>query len=172
MLLFILEYISDDVIFCFINVLITCTDIINEARKYGYTPTLSVYRRQHHPTGRLSGTDGQYIIAPNVLALNISRNQLNEGEGLAGYLIRQRTLLKNGLKDRQLLEEQPAILGDNLLQGHLLLSRYRPKKGQQVYQCQAVFLRDEKKVLIFTLSSQQAFEVSEILIPLQTVRGI
>ncbi|WP_426576276.1 DcrB-related protein [Xenorhabdus stockiae] len=101
------------------------------------------------------------IIAPNVPALNISRDQLNEGEDLAGYIIRQKTLLKNGLRDWQLLEEQPAILGDNLLQGHLLLSRYRPKKGQQVYQCQAVFLRDEKKVLIFTMSSQQAFTESQ-----------
>ncbi|PHM60482.1 cytoplasmic protein [Xenorhabdus stockiae] len=93
--------------------------------------------------------------------MNISRDQLNEGEDLAGYITRQKTLLKNGLRDWQLLEEQPAILGDNLLQGHLLLSRYRPKKGQQVYQCQAVFLRDEKKVLIFTLSSQQAFTESQ-----------
>ncbi|WP_244590469.1 DcrB-related protein [Xenorhabdus stockiae] len=101
------------------------------------------------------------IIAHNVPALNISRDQLNEGEDLAGYITRQKTLLKNGLRDWQLLEEQPAILGDNLLQGHLLLSRYRPKKGQQVYQCQAVFLRDEKKVLIFTLSSQQAFTESQ-----------
>ncbi|PHM42254.1 DcrB-related protein [Xenorhabdus szentirmaii] len=101
------------------------------------------------------------IIAPNVPALNISRDQINDGEDLAGYLTRQKTLLKNGLKDWQLLEEHPATLGDNLLQGHLLLSRYRPKKGQQVYQCQAVFLRDEKKVLIFTLSSQQAFTDSQ-----------
>ncbi|MBC8947162.1 DUF1795 domain-containing protein [Xenorhabdus nematophila] len=101
------------------------------------------------------------IIAPNVPALNISRDQLNEGEDLADYIIRQKTLLKNGLRDWQFLEEQPTILGDNLLQGHLLLSRYRPKKGQQVYQCQAVFLRDEKKVLIFTLSSQQAFTESQ-----------
>ncbi|MBD2794408.1 DUF1795 domain-containing protein [Xenorhabdus sp. 42] len=101
------------------------------------------------------------IIAPNVPALNISRDQINDGEDLAGYLTRQKTLLKNGLKDWQLLEEHPATLGDNLLQGSLLLSRYRPKKGQQVYQCQAVFLRDEKKVLIFTLSSQQAFTDSQ-----------
>ncbi|MBD2795493.1 DUF1795 domain-containing protein [Xenorhabdus sp. 18] len=101
------------------------------------------------------------IIAPNVPALNISRDQLNEGEDLTGYLIRQKTLLKNGLKDWQLLEEKEAALGDNLLHGHLLLSRYRPKKGQQVYQCQAVFLRDEKKVLIFTLSSQQALTESQ-----------
>ncbi|MDX7986531.1 DUF1795 domain-containing protein, partial [Xenorhabdus sp. 12] len=77
------------------------------------------------------------IIAPNVPALNISRDQLNDGEDLAGYLTRQKALLKNGLKDWQLLEEHPAILGDNLLQGSLLLSRYRPKKGQQVYQYQA-----------------------------------
>ncbi|WFQ79754.1 DUF1795 domain-containing protein [Xenorhabdus sp. SF857] len=101
------------------------------------------------------------IIAPNVPALNISRDQLNEGEDLSGYIIRQKTLLKNGLRDWQLLEEQETVLGDNLLHGCLLLSRYRPKKGQQVYQYQAVFLRDEKKVLIFTLSSQQAFTESQ-----------
>ncbi|WP_426575550.1 DcrB-related protein (plasmid) [Xenorhabdus stockiae] len=101
------------------------------------------------------------IIAPNVPALNISRDQLNEGEDLTGYIIRQKTLLKNGLRDWQLLEEQSAILGGNLLQGHFLLSRYCPKKGQQVYQYQAVFLRDEKKVLIFTMSSQQAFTESQ-----------
>ncbi|MCP9266882.1 DUF1795 domain-containing protein [Xenorhabdus sp. XENO-1] len=101
------------------------------------------------------------IIAPNVPALNISRDQLNEGEDLSGYIIRQKTLLKNGLRDWQLLEEKETVLGNNLLQGSLLLSRYRPKKGQQVYQNQAVFLRDEKKVLIFTLSSQQAFTESQ-----------
>ncbi|WP_350307899.1 DcrB-related protein, partial [Photorhabdus viridis] len=72
-------------------------------------------------------------------------------------LTRQKGLLKNGLRDWQLLAEQPATLGDNLRQGTALLSCYRPKKGQQVYQYQAVFLLDEKKTLIFTLSSQQAF---------------
>ncbi|EQB99590.1 DcrB-related protein [Photorhabdus temperata] len=97
------------------------------------------------------------IIAPDAPALNISRDQLIEGEDLPSYLTRQKGLLKNGLRDWQLLEEQPATLGDNLLQGTALLSRYRPKKGQQVYQYQAVFLLDEKKTLIFTLSSQQAF---------------
>ncbi|AKH63894.1 DcrB-related protein [Photorhabdus thracensis] len=97
------------------------------------------------------------IIAPDAPALNISRDQLVEGEDLSSYLTRQKGLLKNGLRDWQLLEEQPATLGDNLLQGTALLSRYRPKKGQQVYQYQAVFLLDEKKTLIFTLSSQQAF---------------
>jgi hypothetical protein len=96
------------------------------------------------------------IIAPNMPALNIARDQLHDGEDLAGYLVRQKNLLKKSLRDWQLAEEHETQLGDNLLQGSLLLSRYSPKKGQQVYQCQAVFLRDEKKVLIFTLSSQQA----------------
>ncbi|MFD0706999.1 DUF1795 domain-containing protein [Photorhabdus akhurstii] len=83
--------------------------------------------------------------------MNISRDQLNEGEDLASYLSHQKELLKKSLRDWQLLEEQETVLGDNLLQGNLPLSRYWPKKGQQVYQCQAVFLRDEKKALIFTL---------------------
>ncbi|MBD1229008.1 DcrB-related protein [Xenorhabdus griffiniae] len=97
------------------------------------------------------------IIAPDAPALNISRDQLHEGEDLTRYLTRQKGLLEKSLRDWQLLEEQDAQLGDNLLQGALLLSRYRPKKGQQVYQYQAVFLRDESKVLIFTMSSPQAF---------------
>ncbi|PHM24553.1 DcrB-related protein [Xenorhabdus budapestensis] len=101
------------------------------------------------------------IIAPNVPALNIGRDQLHEGEDLADYLTRQKVLLKKSLRDWQLIEEQTVLLGDNLLQGSLLLSRYRPKKGQQLYQYQAVFLRDEKKVLIFTMSSQQAFTESQ-----------
>nr|WP_242688704.1 DcrB-related protein [Photorhabdus tasmaniensis] len=77
--------------------------------------------------------------------MNISRDQLIEGEELPGYLTHQKGLLKNGLRNWQLLEEQPATLGDNLRQGTALLSRYRPKKGQQVYQYQAVFRLDEKK---------------------------
>ncbi|WP_445494728.1 DcrB-related protein [Photorhabdus sp. SF281] len=97
------------------------------------------------------------LIAPDAPALNISRDQLVAGEDLASYLTRQKGLLKSGLRDWQLLAEQPATLGDNLRQGTTLLSRYRPKKGQQVHQYQAVFLLDEKKALIFTLSSQQAF---------------
>ncbi|PHM53886.1 DcrB-related protein [Xenorhabdus sp. KK7.4] len=101
------------------------------------------------------------IIAPNLPALNIGRDQLNEEEDLTSYLIRQKELLKKSLRDWQFLEEGEAVLGDNLLQGSLLLSRYRPKKGQQVYQYQAVFLLDEKKVLIFTMSSQQAFTESQ-----------
>ncbi|KAA1179741.1 DcrB-related protein [Photorhabdus heterorhabditis] len=97
------------------------------------------------------------ITAPDAPVLNISRDSLTEGEDLASYLTRQKSLLKKGLRDWQLLEEQPAILGDNLLQGIALFSRYRPQKGQQVYQYQAVFLSDEKKALIFTLSSRQVF---------------
>ncbi|WP_445375129.1 DcrB-related protein [Photorhabdus tasmaniensis] len=97
------------------------------------------------------------LIAPEAPALNISRDQLIEGEDLPGYLTRQKGLLKNGLRNWQSLEEQPATLGDNLRQGTALLSRYRPKKGQQVYQYQAVFRLDEKKMLIFTLSSPQKF---------------
>uniref|UniRef100_UPI0036DB79B3 DcrB-related protein n=1 Tax=Photorhabdus sp. RM322S TaxID=3342825 RepID=UPI0036DB79B3 len=97
------------------------------------------------------------LIVPDAPALNISRDQLVEGEDLASYLTRQKGLLKNGLRDWQLLAEQPTTLGDSLRQGTALFSRYRPKKGQQVYQYQAVFLLDEKKALIFTLSSQQAF---------------
>ncbi|ERT13186.1 DcrB-related protein [Photorhabdus temperata] len=64
------------------------------------------------------------IIAPDAPALNISRDQLIEGEDLPSYLTRQKGLLKNGLRDWQLLEEQPATLGGNLLQGTALLSRY------------------------------------------------
>ncbi|KMW73296.1 hypothetical protein TI10_09415 [Photorhabdus luminescens subsp. luminescens] len=97
------------------------------------------------------------LIAPDAPALNIARDKLVEGEDLPSYLTRQKDLLKNGLRNWQLLEEKPATLGDNRLQGMALLSRYRPKKGQQVYQYQAVFLLNEKKALIFTLSSQQAF---------------
>ncbi|WP_434525439.1 DcrB-related protein [Photorhabdus asymbiotica] len=97
------------------------------------------------------------IIAPDTPTLNISRDQVVEGEDLARYLTRQKDLLKKGLRDWQLLAEQPATLGDNLLPGMILHSRYRPKKGQQVCQYQAVFLLDEKKALIFTLSSPQAF---------------
>ncbi|TDB45705.1 DcrB-related protein [Photorhabdus khanii] len=97
------------------------------------------------------------LIAPDAPALNISRDKLVEGEDLTSYLSRQKGLLKNGLRDWQLLAEQPTTLGDNRLQGMALLSRYRPKKGQQVYQYQAVFLLNEKKALIFTLSSPQKF---------------
>ncbi|MCA6221481.1 DcrB-related protein, partial [Photorhabdus antumapuensis] len=97
------------------------------------------------------------LIAPDAPALNIARDKLVEGEDLPSYLTRQKDLLKNGLRNWQLLEEKPATLGDNRLQGMALLSRYRPKKGQQIYQYQAVFLLNEKKALIFTLSSQQVF---------------
>ncbi len=97
------------------------------------------------------------ITAPDAPVLNISRDSLTEGEDLASYLTRQKGLLKKGLRDWQLQAEQPAILGDNLLQGIALFSRYRPQKGQQVYQYQAVFLSDEKTALIFTLSSRQVF---------------
>ncbi|RAW96682.1 MULTISPECIES: DcrB-related protein [unclassified Photorhabdus] len=74
------------------------------------------------------------LIAPDAPALNIARDQLIEGEDLASYLSRQKDLLKNGLRNWQLLAEKPTTLGDNLRQGTALLSRYRPKKGQQVYQ--------------------------------------
>ncbi|WP_228902506.1 DcrB-related protein [Photorhabdus bodei] len=65
------------------------------------------------------------------------------------------------MRDWQLLDEQPAVLGDNLLSGTALFSRYRPKKEQQVYQYQAVFLLDDRKALIFTLSAHQALSESE-----------
>ncbi|AWK43844.1 DUF1795 domain-containing protein [Photorhabdus laumondii subsp. laumondii] len=101
------------------------------------------------------------ITAPNAPALNISRDSLDEGESLTDYLVRQKELLKKGLRDWQLLDEQPAVLGDNLLSGTALFSRYRPKKEQQVYQYQAVFLLDDRKALIFTLSAHQALSESE-----------
>lgn len=49
------------------------------------------------------------------------------------------------------------MLGQDLIQGYLISSRYRPNKKQQVYQIQAVYPLTDTQVLIFTMSSPHAF---------------
>ncbi|AYW90797.1 MULTISPECIES: DUF1795 domain-containing protein [Yersinia pseudotuberculosis complex] len=92
------------------------------------------------------------LVAPHAPSLNISRDILPPGEGFADYLSRQRMTLKKGLRKYEALDEQPAALGDGLIQGISLLSRYQPQKSQSIYQRQAVF-PVSSGVLIFTLAS-------------------
>ncbi|QGU86706.1 DcrB-related protein [Erwinia sorbitola] len=96
------------------------------------------------------------LIAPSGPSLNISRDQLHPGEDFAAYLARQREVLQKRLRRYQSLDEQPAVLGDGLLHGITLLSRYHPQKGQTLYQRQAVFPVTASDVLIFTLAGSRA----------------
>lgn len=95
------------------------------------------------------------LIAPSAPSLNISRDQLRPDEDFAAYMVRQREVLQKGLRKYQALDEQPAVLGDDLFHGITLLSRYEPQKSQTLYQRQAVF-PISSVVLIFTLAASQA----------------
>ncbi|WP_058913863.1 DUF1795 domain-containing protein [Entomohabitans teleogrylli] len=93
------------------------------------------------------------LVAENGPSMNISRDRLRPDEDFESYLERQRQVLQKGLRKFQALDEQPAVLGDGLINGLTLLSCYQPQKGQTLYQRQAVFPVSPSVVLIFTLVS-------------------
>ncbi|MBI6263330.1 MAG: DUF1795 domain-containing protein [Proteus mirabilis] len=97
------------------------------------------------------------LISPTGHAVNISRDDKAKDLSFEEYILNQKALLQRSLKEWQLLEEKPSILGQDLIQGYLISSRYRPNKKQQVYQIQAVYPLTDTQVLIFTMSSPHAF---------------
>ncbi|WP_285316692.1 DUF1795 domain-containing protein [Providencia rettgeri] len=97
------------------------------------------------------------LISPTGNAVNISRDDKPADETFDDYVARQKQLLQRALKDWQLLEEKPSVLGEDGIHGHLISSRYRPNKKQQVYQIQAVYPFSDTQTLIFTMSSPNAF---------------
>ena len=97
------------------------------------------------------------LISPTGNAVNISRDDKPADETFDDYVARQKQLLQRSLKDWQLLEEKPSVLGLDGIHGYLISSRYRPNKKQQVYQIQAVYPLSDTQTLIFTMSSPNAF---------------
>ncbi|EOI3546313.1 DcrB-related protein [Cronobacter dublinensis] len=111
--------------------------------------------------GSVSLPDGYRDRTVNVLlagddfssSLNISRDALQPDEALADYITRQLEDLSQGLKGWVLKKREPAALGKDQLQvqGECVHASYL-RDGKRVWQRQAVFALQERRVLVFTLA--------------------
>lgn len=86
------------------------------------------------------------------LAFNISRDKLLEDETLDDYLKRQLSLLKKGLKQFRLLEQNQLACGDG--QVIEIITTYKDRNNQIVFQSQAVLpVNEQGALLVFTVTS-------------------
>lgn len=90
--------------------------------------------------------------APGLPALNLSRDLMEDGETLSGYITRQTALMAQHLKGWKELSRDAVAPGNDLGQGEAVEATYL-RGGQRVSQRQAVFARPDGQVLVFTVSA-------------------
>ncbi|MFJ1503037.1 DUF1795 domain-containing protein [Erwinia amylovora] len=85
-------------------------------------------------------------------SLNISRDTLQPGETVAGYITRQLDTLSASLKGWVLKARAAAQLGEAQQPGESVSASYL-RDGQRIWQHQAVFALAGGRVLVFTLAT-------------------
>lgn len=90
--------------------------------------------------------------APGLPALNLSRDLMEDGETLSGYITRQTALMAQHLKGWKVLSRDAVVPGNDLGQGEAVEATYL-RGGQRVSQRQAVFALTDGRVLVFTVSA-------------------
>ncbi|MBQ4769138.1 DUF1795 domain-containing protein [Pectobacterium versatile] len=88
-------------------------------------------------------------------AFTVSRDVLNDGEVLSGYIDRQLNLMTQHFKGWKTQAREAIWLGNNVLEGESLQASYL-RDGQRIWQQQAVFAVDSVQILVFTLSKTAA----------------
>ncbi|MBC3228585.1 MULTISPECIES: DcrB-related protein [Serratia] len=93
------------------------------------------------------------------LSLTVIRDVLEENEGINEYVVRQLGELKKRLPGYKMLDKKTAFLGDakTAIEGIQIESRYKYNKSE-VFQRQAGFIVNDKKVLVLTLTRSLPFE--------------
>lgn len=109
--------------------------------------------------GRISLPEGYNERTLNVLlaeddtspSLNISRDILQPGETLDGYITRQLETLSQNMKGWVLKSRDPSALGAAALPGESVHASYL-RDGKRIWQRQAVFAIAQGRILVFTLA--------------------
>ncbi|KHN55407.1 DcrB-related protein [Pectobacterium fontis] len=93
-------------------------------------------------------------------AFTVSRDVMNDGEVLSGYIDRQLNLMSQHFKSWKTQAREAIWLGNNVLEGERLQASYL-RDGQRIWQQQAVFAVDSVQILVFTLSKTAALSAAD-----------
>ncbi|HEI3539040.1 TPA: DUF1795 domain-containing protein [Escherichia coli] len=84
-------------------------------------------------------------------SLTISRDNARHGELLPDYIARQLAVLSGNLKGWVLNRREPVSLGNGQWAGERVDASYL-RDGQRIWQQQAVFMLQDSRILVFTLT--------------------